>query len=274
MLWHIEHLTRQKLFYAVRNSWLSDGIFIHFFLAGQNNQSSRLRLSSCGVFDLLTLEAISQATNANALVVHFQQEDLVAFGKVCLALACNSLSATQRENWQGSVEFVARHYSADLKTLILYLLQRTNTSSPNRSINDIMPMIGARFYVQMENLYHREDMLIGELEKELDNGRLVRILVKLGSINERPEFRMDPNWAETGDRYLLKLFRDYLFHQMNEDGTRPWLDLAHVVNTLNKLDVGSPEKICLMSRDEQNILIVSFAELKRCFVASFSELCQ
>lgn len=25
---------------------------------------------------------------------------------------------------------------------------------------------------------------------------------------------MDPTWAETGERYVLKLFRDYVFHQV------------------------------------------------------------
>ena len=25
---------------------------------------------------------------------------------------------------------------------------------------------------------------------------------------------MDATWAETGDRYMLKLFRDFLFHQV------------------------------------------------------------
>ena len=25
---------------------------------------------------------------------------------------------------------------------------------------------------------------------------------------------MDQAWAETGDRYMLKLFRDYIFHQV------------------------------------------------------------
>ncbi|RWS22864.1 PAB-dependent poly(A)-specific ribonuclease subunit PAN3-like protein [Leptotrombidium deliense] len=97
------------------------------------------------------------------------------------------------------------------------------------------------------------------------------MLAKLGSINERPEFRMDPQWSETGDRYLLKLFRDYLFHQVSEEG-HPWLDFGHIVSTLNKLDVGSLERICLVSRDDQNVLIVSFAELKKCFEAAFNEL--
>lgn len=53
---------------------------------------------------------------------------------------------------------------------------------------------------------------------------------------------MDATWSETGDRYLLKLFRDYVFHQVTEDG-RPWLDMGHIVQCLNKLDAGAPEKV-------------------------------
>jgi PAB-dependent poly(A)-specific ribonuclease subunit 3 len=45
---------------------------------------------------------------------------------------------------------------------------------------------------------------------------------------------MDPRWSETGDRYLLKLFRDYVFHQVDENG-RPVVDLAHVISCLNKV---------------------------------------
>ena len=47
-------------------------------------------------------------------------------------------------------------------------------------------------------------------------------------------FNMDSSWSETGDRYLLKLFRDYVFHQVTETGA-PWLDLAHIVCCLNKV---------------------------------------
>ncbi len=55
-----------------------------------------------------------------------------------------------------------------------------------------------------------------------------------------------------------------------EDG-RPWLDMAHVIACLNKLDSGLPERVCLMSRDEQNVLVVSYAELKHCLEQSFGE---
>lgn len=105
-----------------------------------------------------------------------------------------------------------------------------------------MPMIGARFYTQLDAALLRSDVLENELAKELENGRLFKLLVKLATINERPELNMEPTWAETGDRYMLKLFRDYVFHQVAADG-RPWLDMAHVVSCLNKLDSGSQDKV-------------------------------
>lgn len=82
---------------------------------------------------------------------------------------------------------------------------------------------------------------------------------------------MDPNWSETGDKYLLKLFRDYLFHQVSETGS-PWIDLAHVVSCLNKLDAGSPERLCLVSRDEQSTLVVSYRDLKTSIESAYNEV--
>jgi len=49
----------------------------------------------------------------------------------------------------------------------------------------VMPKIGARFYTHLELLENHADMMENELLKEMDNGRLYRLLVKLGSINER-----------------------------------------------------------------------------------------
>ena len=46
----------------------------------------------------------------------------------------------------------------------------------------------------------------------------------------------------TVGRYMLKLFRDYAFHQVMEDG-RPFLDMAHVIACLNRLDAGIPDKV-------------------------------
>ncbi|EEB18867.1 conserved hypothetical protein [Pediculus humanus corporis] len=226
---------------------------------------NRLRISCTGVTDVLTPD--TSGTNPLALIPHYQQEDLTALGKLVLALSCKSLLAVQRENIQTSLDLVGRTYSSDLKNLIVYLLH----NQKRRTVTDLMPMIGARFYAQLETIQTYADDIENELTKEIDNGRLCRLLAKLGTINERPELSLDPSWSETGDRYMLKLFRDYIFHQVTEDG-RPWLEMAHIVQCLNKLDSGSLEKICLMSRDEQSVLVVSYEELKHCLEQSFNEV--
>lgn len=239
-------------------------------LQQQLRQQPRLRLSACAVVDVLTHEPTSiKEDRAKILMAQYQQDDLLALGKLCLALACNSIQAVKHEMWKTSLEQVSNHYSNDLRVLIVHLLSIHSGSTA--SINDIMPMIGARFYNQLELSYQKYDIIENELVKELENSRLFRLICKLGSITERPEHRSDPQWSETGDRYLVKLFRDYLFHQVTDQG-RPWLDIGHIVSCLNKLDMGLPEKVRLTSRDGQNVLIVTYEELKKCFEASFNEL--
>lgn len=56
-----------------------------------------------------------------------------------------------------------------------------------RSVNDVMPMIGARFYSQIDSAQLRNDVLQDQLSREVENGRLFRLMCKLGTINERPE---------------------------------------------------------------------------------------
>ncbi|CAH1179558.1 unnamed protein product [Phaedon cochleariae] len=230
------------------------------------NSRNRLRLSCLGVMDVV-LQETNSSINQLALVQHYQQEDLSALGKLVLALACKSTMAVQRENMSTALDIVSRSYTADLRNLIMYLL----ATQQRRSVTDLMPMIGARFYTQLDNLHNHIEILDHELSKELQNGRLFRIMTKLATINERPDFNLESSWAETGDRYMLKLFRDYVFHQVTQEGG-PWLDMAHIVHCLNKLDVGVPEKISLVSRDEQSVLVVSYAELKHCLEQSYGEL--
>ena len=93
----------------------------------------------------------------------------------------------------------------------------------------------------------------------------------LGTINERPEYEADVKWSEVGERYILKLFRDYVFHQVNADG-KPVVDLAHILECMNKLDAGSSQQIKLVSRDDQDCMIVSYKELKKQVDLAFGEL--
>ena len=75
----------------------------------------------------------------------------------------------------------------------------------------------------------------------------------------------------TGDRYLIKLFRDFVFNQVNQAGG-PLFEWGHVVEALNKLDLGVNEKIMLLSRDEMSMLLVSYSDIKQCMNSTFKEL--
>ena len=80
---------------------------------------TRLRLSCVAIPDVVTFDG--NTANPLSLIPHYQQEDLIALGKLVLALACRSLLAVHRDNMQASLELVARSYSTDLRNLILFV---------------------------------------------------------------------------------------------------------------------------------------------------------
>lgn len=104
---------------------------------------------------------------------------------------------------------------------------------------------------------HTENVLL----RELENGRLFRLVCKLNFIFGRAENRLDINWAESGDKFAIVLFYDYVFHQVAPDG-RPVTDLTHVLRCLNKLDAGVQENVLLVTPDELNSIVVSYRRLK------------
>ncbi|KAK4048450.1 PAB-dependent poly(A)-specific ribonuclease subunit 3 [Microbotryomycetes sp. JL201] len=215
---------------------------------------NRVRIAGCGALDVLAWDGGMQHAG-------YQHDDLLAFGKLIVALACGSNTAIH--NLPKSIDHISRVFSPDLKNLVLYLLSKPG---PRKTVDEALILMGSRVVEELNSSLTAEDSLESELMRELENGRLVRLLIKFGFINERPEFDHDPRWAETGDRYLIKLFRDYVFHQVDENG-RPVTDLSHVITCLNKLDAGVDEKIMLVSRDEQSCLII-----KNCVDGAFLDL--
>ncbi|KAL7316596.1 PAB-dependent poly(A)-specific ribonuclease subunit 3 [Mucor circinelloides] len=222
---------------------------------------NRLRITCAGLVDVLQFDTTTQQQ-----VAMHQQEDLLGFGKLIVSLACNS-PAPVASSMQ-SFEYMSRFYSPDLKSVAYYLLGKPSLS---KSIDEVFTLIGPRLLHELNSSQYYTDTLEANLGNELENSRLVRLMSKLNFINERPEFEKDPRWSETGDRYMIKLFRDYIFHQMNEMGV-PVVDMGHVVSCINKLDAGADENIMLTSRDNQTSIIVTYKELKSCIASAFNDL--
>ncbi|KAI7869647.1 hypothetical protein BDF14DRAFT_1779057 [Spinellus fusiger] len=219
----------------------------------------RLRINFVCVLDILQFDGGQN-------VSRHQQEDLLAFGKTMLVLACQSIHAVQ--NLAQSFEFITKVYSPDLKNTILYLLSQP---MPTKTIDEVVSLIAPHILQQINRNQSHNDTLENVLGRELENARLVQLVSKMAFINERPEFDMDPSWSETGDRYIIKLFRDYVFHQVDTK-QKPVIDMIHVLTCLNKLEAGIDEKIMLMSRDEQSCLVVSYKEVKNCILSAYNDL--
>lgn len=179
-------------------------------------------------------------------------------------------SPTVIHNPTKAMEHFTRAYSPQLKSSVFWLLNSLQKDQ-ERSIDTFITGISSQLMSTFDSALHLDDQLNSDLGRELENARLVRLMAKLGFVNERPEYELDQRWSESGERYFLKLFRDYVFHSVDGQGD-PAVDLGHVLTCLNKLDAGTDEKIHLVSRDEQSSFIVSYKEVKKALESSFQAL--
>jgi PAB-dependent poly(A)-specific ribonuclease subunit 3 len=243
-----------------------------------------VRFNCVGIPDVLEFESRKTLTE-------MQIDDLVKLGYLILSLAARAFVGPK--NVDQALLLLQQHFSPDLVHVVTTLLGGKSAAS------QICHMISERVHDEFDSAMAASDALhrytscevvsspprtspftslslcfpapASHLRNEYENGRLLRLLMKLGFMNERPEYARAPQWSETGDRYVLKLFRDYVFHQCLSDGA-PVLDAGHVVSALNKLDQGDQEQMLLSSRDNKDLLVVSFSDVRRCLESTFIDL--
>ncbi|CAI4218261.1 unnamed protein product [Parascedosporium putredinis] len=226
-----------------------------------STDKNRIRLDACSILDVVQFDA-------RRPVLELQQEDLLQFGRAILSLA-SLTPPTLLTNPNAAMEHLSRHYSVEMRDTVLWLL--TPQQQQVKNIDEFVRGIATHFVTSLDQSLQQADTLRSELATSLENGRAARLLMKLATINERPEFNGDPEWAENGERYTLKLFRDYVFHQVDANG-QPVVDVGHMMTCLNKLDAGVDERVCLTSRDEQTVFIVTYKSLRDQVRAVFTEL--
>ncbi|KAL6893312.1 hypothetical protein GGI43DRAFT_412807 [Trichoderma evansii] len=224
---------------------------------------NRICLNACSILDVTQFDI-------KRPMEELQQEDLLHFGRTLLCLATNTMPM-QMTNMNAAIEQMSRTYSTEVKDTIMWLLAPPQPPAQPKSIDEFTQGIATHIMTTMNQANHKADAMRSELFRELENGRLIRLLMKLETINERPEYENDIAWSEIGERYMLKLFRDYVFHQVDGNGN-PVMDMGHILRCLNKLDAGSEDRICLTSRDEQTSMIVSYKELKKQVLGAFGDV--
>jgi PAB-dependent poly(A)-specific ribonuclease subunit 3 len=226
---------------------------------------NRIRFSACAILDVVHSEAQRPLPD-------LQQEDLLHFGKLILSIATNTVlpPLAPAHAMKAAMNHLERLYTSELREIVLWLLTPAQPTLM-KTIDELLRGIAPHIVTSYDSALHTQDILNSELSRELENSRIARLMMKLGTINERQDYEGDRNWSENGDRYMLKLFRDYVFHQVDSNGNAV-VDLGHIIRCLNKLDVGVDEKILLTSRDEQTTFIVTYKDLKKQVTSAFGDL--
>ena len=232
----------------------------------------RIRLSALAIKDILRDVKKKNASNDPSSLgivddesdLNSNSNDLLNLGELILFLA---KSTTFMQNpTEDPYEIISQlKFTNVFKKMLIYLFSKDATIEKFQEL--VAPMI-----LKLTNgLQNSCDTFESTLMSELENARLVRLISKLDFISERPEMVKDGSWSETGERYPIKLFKDYVFHQVDENG-KPVVDLTHVINCLNKLDAGVDENLLLVSPDEMTCLIMSYKDLKDLINRSFLSL--
>jgi PAB-dependent poly(A)-specific ribonuclease subunit 3 len=160
----------------------------------------RLRLNCLGVLDALEFEARKSPSE-------LQGQDIRDLGRLILSITTGSeVNPTTDQAAFGRCEaFLAQNYSRDLHGLTMTLIK----SARPPSILEVTRAVAQRALDEQDAAYVTLDNTESALSAEYESGRALRLLLKLGFVNERPEFGPNRRWSQSGDCYILTLFRDY-----------------------------------------------------------------
>jgi PAB-dependent poly(A)-specific ribonuclease subunit 3 len=189
----------------------------------------RLRINCLGVVDALEFEARKNTAE-------LQDEDVRDLGRLilCIATGTEITSNTDHDILGRCEAFLAQNYSRDLHGLTMTLIK----SARPPSILEVSRAVAQRALDEQDAAYVTLDKTERALSAEYDSGRALRLLLKLAFVNERPEVsseredtcrnrhiiltqlpvvsvnyfvKFGPNrrWSQSGDCYVLALFRDY-----------------------------------------------------------------
>ena len=224
---------------------------------------NRIRLNGCALEDLLDSEVQD--------IADLQRLDFRKFGNFILAVGTNNMPNSSSRA-RAPVVFAQNYYknNPQLKIVIDWLLDHDRPEN-NEGIDVLIKLISSNAIDVFDNSLRLNDQIYFTLNQEIDNSRIVRLMMKINCLNERPEYEHDRTNSAQGSRAVLGLFRDYVFHQVDAQAN-PVVDMGHILSCLNKLDAGIEERIALTARDEQSVIVVSYKELKGALEGTWQDM--
>lgn len=272
--------------------------------------TGRFYIGSCGVEDITTADA--PRTAATAAAAGSPGSDLVHLGMLLLCLALHDARCytdTAPAAAEHLTALAQRGYSRDLCAFVRYLL--LGSTAEDTGAAPELPQALALLAPHMLEVVGAQnqwcDTLEGQLQLEMHNGRLFRVLAKLlfvvqqqqavhhlqqqqqQRLREQQQQQQEQRLSQQQQQQQQEQQQQHVAHsrgdvKMNEDSVLWYFfaylfhndgacsDLANVVDCLNKLDAGSGEEIALLSDDQQQVYIVQYSDLKRILASRYAVL--
>eukprot|EP00871_Galdieria_phlegrea_P005939 jgi/Galph1/832/GphlegSOOS_G5567.1 len=252
--------------------------FVGILVVGKN----RIKLSKCGIGDALSAESVGGYSAYNTVsysdTERKKMEDIWRLLSIMILIILRSeTSIVQHGMLKTDVNEAFRAlkslgiYSSHLLQVLELLVESYNN---NRALNivDISSMISSQLLYDYDHVWFHAENLENELSRRLNSTRLFQLLSLFGFILSLDDPRLTSQWSETSDKYILRLFLEYMFYyQIDEEGN-PSLNMSHVVECLNRVDIGSEEPILLASKDSKSLLVVSYADIRYSIMKVLSQV--
>ena len=235
---------------------------------------NRIRLSGVGINDIIDYEHDEEQIETMGMAKYrksLQRMDITLLGRCMVELTSLTIPHTLRNmaDVDATIKSIKTSSQIPLSDEYIRVLEMLNQTSDEFDVGRFIQSYLTKHMMKvMAGLQDSCDYMESQLMSELENGRLFRLMTKLNFIIDRPEV---DDWNENGNKYIIKLFRDYIFCQYDEFG-KPMVDLSRVLTNLNKLDCGIDEKFLLVSRDEKNCILVSYKEVRDIIDSAFRSL--
>lgn len=220
--------------------------------------TGRFYYTGLGLADLL-YEMKVNPTN----VGFFMKQDIQSLGLILLQLATNSYTAKPDA-------FIAKQHIPGFSQSFCELVKTCLDGSVDSA--HLCHALGERMSMEVGHQQGHADYLLLQCSREVHNGRLMRLMMKLNFVLESLNDLQD--YSPDTQRYALRLFNQFVFNQVDEQN-RIHVDWGHAFHCLNKLDCGSEETIQLISNDSTTaVLVISYADLRSILDTLFDQLQQ
>jgi len=112
-------------------------------------------------------------------------------------------------------------YSDDILNILAFLVDHYNRSLPV-SVTQILSLVTPQIVYDYSHVWLHADRLEAELNRRLNASRLFRIISLFGFVLDWEDGSTNPQWSETEEKYILRLFFEYMFHPYSNEVRKRW----------------------------------------------------